>query len=206
MQNNRYTINGIIFYINADESLVQMADVLAQAMKSIPVDRICDDYKFEIGFSVFICKKTGDGFTLFVPDYLNNPFLNTTEDLTISLWILMEQSNFIKEFNIEGVSTRFDEEIVIAENALSSSLICLQRFSDLGKGASGWCVESIEKRQDDKYHTIETKKYSSCYAYELLQKRKALIKALAFPYGYIIVFDGDSIVEILNENDISLIQ
>ena len=158
MQNNRYTINGIIFYINADESLVQMADVLAQAMKSIPVDRICDDYKFEIGFSVFICKKTGDGFTLFVPDYLNNPFLNTTEDLTISLWILMEQSNFIKEFNIEGVSTRFDEEIVIAENALSSSLICLQRFSDLGKGASGWCVESIEKRQDDKYHTIETKK------------------------------------------------
>lgn len=35
MQNNRYTINGIIFYINADESLVQMADVLAQAMKSI---------------------------------------------------------------------------------------------------------------------------------------------------------------------------
>ena len=176
MQNNRYTINGIIFYINADKSLVQMADVLAQTMKSIPVDRICDDYKFEIGFSVFICKKTGDGFTLFVPDYLNNPFLNTTEDLTISLWILMEQSNFIKEFNIEGVSTRFDEEIVIAENALSSSLICLQRFSDLGKGASGWCVESIEKRQDDKYHTIETKKYSSCYAYELLQKRKALIK------------------------------
>ena len=46
-----------------------------------PVDRTCDDYKFEIGFSVFICKKTGDGFTLFVPDYLNNPFLNTTEDL-----------------------------------------------------------------------------------------------------------------------------
>ena len=114
--------------------------------------------------------------------------------------------NHIKEFNIEGVSTRFDEEIVIAENALSSSLICLQRFSDLGKGASGWCVESIEKRQDDKYHTIETKKYSSCYAYELLQKREALIKALAFPFGYIIVFDGDSIVEILNENDISLIQ
>ena len=60
MQNNRYTINGIIFYINADESLVQMADVLAQAMESISVDRICDDYKFEIGFSVFICKKTGD--------------------------------------------------------------------------------------------------------------------------------------------------
>lgn len=206
MRNNRYMINGIVFYINADEALMPMADVLAQAMKNIPVERICDDYKFEIGFSVYICKQTDNGFTLVAPDYLNHPLLNTTEDLTVPLWILTEQTSFLREFNIEGVPTRFDKEIVIAENALSSSLICLQRFSDLGKGASGWCVESIEKKQDGKYYTIETSKYHSCYAYELLQSRKALIKALAFPYGYIIVFDGDSIIEILDENNVSLIK
>lgn len=116
----------------------------------------------------------------------------------------MEQTTLLNEYKADGVPTRFDEEIVIAENALSSSLICLQRFSDLGKGASGWCVESIEKQQDDKYRIIETKKYSSCYAYELLQKRESLIKALAFSYGYLIVFDTDNIVEILDENDINL--
>ena len=204
MQNSSYIINNIKFYINADEALAPVADILAQEMKSIPVDRIYDDYKFEIGFSVFTCKAKDDGFTIVAPDYLNSPFLNTTDDLTIPLWILMEQTTLLNEYKADGVPTRFDEEIVIAENALSSSLICLQRFSDLGKGASGWCVESIEKRQDDKYRIIETKKYHSCYAYELLQKRESLIKALAFPYGYLIVFDTDNIVEILDENDISL--
>lgn len=116
----------------------------------------------------------------------------------------MEQTTLLNDYKVEGVPARFDEEIVIAENALNNRSICLQRFSNLGKGASGWCIESIEKQKDNKYHTIETKKYSSCYAYELLQKRQSLIKALAFPYGYLIVFDGDDIVEILDENDIRL--
>ena len=204
MQNSSYIINNIKFYINADEALAPMIDILAQSMKSVPIEKLHDGYKIEIGFSVFILKATDDGFTIVAPDYLNSPFLNTTDDLTIPLWILMEQTTLLNEYKSDGVPTRFDEEIVIAENALSSSLICLQRFSDLGKGASGWCVESIEKQQDDKYRIIETKKYHSCYAYELLQKRQSLIKALAFPYGYIIVFDGDDIVEILDENDVSL--
>ncbi len=50
MQNSSYIINNIKFYINADEALAPMIDILARSMRSIPIDKIHDDYKIEIGF------------------------------------------------------------------------------------------------------------------------------------------------------------
>ena len=205
MEFNTCIINGIEFSVRADESIISQAQLLFRAIKTIPVEKIRDGYKFEIGFSVFICTTTDDGYKIVVPDYVNSPFLNTTDDLTIALWILLEQIELLNMYGIEGVSTRFDDEIVIAKNALENPIISLQRYSDLGKGASGWCVEALEKKSDGTFKTIAAKEYESIYAYQLLKKRPALIKVLALPYDFIVAFDGDQISEILNESNESVI-
>ncbi len=49
-----------------------------------------------------------------------------------------------------------------------------------------------------------SEEYESIYAYQLVKLRPALLKVLMLPYDYIVVFDGDTIVEILNENDESV--
>lgn len=205
MQTNSYTVNGIEFFLSADESLISQAKILIRAINTIPIENIKDGYKIEIGFSVFICIAAKDGYKIVVPDYLNSPFLNTTDDLTIALWILFEQTELLNMYGIEGVSTRFDDEIVVAKNALENPIISLQRYSDLGKGASGWCVEAIEERLDGTFQTITTKEYESIYVYQLLEKRSCLIKALALPYEYFVVFDNNEISEILNERNESII-
>lgn len=205
METNSCIVNGVNFSVSADESLIPQAQVLFHAIKSIPIEKMRDGYKIEIGFSVFICIATNDGYKIVVPDYLNSPFLNTTDDLTIALWILFEQTELLNMYSLEGVATRFDDEIVIAKNTLENPTICLQRYSDLGKGASGWCVEAIEEKSDGKFQTVSTQHYESIYAYQLLQKRASLIKVLALPYEYVVVFDGDEITEILDENNKSII-
>lgn len=205
METNNCIVSGINFSVSADESLISQAQVLFRAIKTIPIEKVRDGFKFEIGFSVFICIGTNDGYKIAVPDYLNSPFFNTTDDLTIALWVLLEQTELLNMYGIEGVSTRFDDEIVIAKNALENPIISLQRYSDLGKGASGWCVEAIEEKSDGRFQTIATKDYESIYVYQLLQKRPSLIKALALPYEYLAVFDGDEINQILNENNQSII-
>ena len=43
------------------------------------------------------------------------------------------------------------------------------------------------------------------YAYQLLNIRPSVLKALMLPYDYIVVIDGDDIIELLNEKDESII-
>lgn len=206
MKTINYTVNGIGFSVSADESIISLAQILFRAIVRIPVERIKDGYKFEMGFSVFICAATDTGFKIVVPDYLSSPFSNTAEDLTVALWILLEQTEMLKGYGIEGVPTRFDDEIVVAKNALESPAISLQRYSDLGKEASGWCIEALKEKADGTYQMVQAEGYESIYAYQLLQKRSSLLKVLVLPYEYVVVVMGDEIVEILNENDESLME
>lgn len=199
-------VNGVKYRLSVDESLAPYCEVLFRALRSVPANTMRDGYKFEIGFSVFICVTEEDGYRILAPDYINSPFINTTEDLTIPLWIMFEQVELLNEYGVGGIPTRFDDEIVIADSALDSRIISMQRYSDLGKGASGWCIEAVQENEDGSMGTESTTRYESIYAYQLLQKRASLIKALVLPYDYLVVFDGDEIGEILNENDVSIMQ
>lgn len=199
-------VNGVKYRLSVDESLTPYSEVLFRALRSVPANAMRDGYKFEIGFSVFICVTEEDGYRILAPDYINSPFINTTEDLTIPLWIMFEQVELLNKYGVGGIPTRFDDEIVIADSALDSRIISMQRYSDLGKGASGWCIEAVQENEDGSMGTESTTRYESIYAYQLLQKRASLIKALVLPYDYLVVFDGDEIGEILNENDVSIMQ
>lgn len=198
-------INCVKYFANADESIIPKANILFNSIKSIPANDFKNGYKLEIGFTVFIFLSEKDGYKIVVPDYLNNPFFNTTDDLTIALWILSEQIELLEKYNISGVPVRFDDEIVTAVNALENSLISLQRYSNLGKNASGWCIESIGKKEDGSFYTIETKEYKTIYAYELLQTRPELLKILVMPYEYFVVINDETVIEILNEKNESVI-
>jgi hypothetical protein len=47
--------------------------------------------------------------------------------------------------------------------------------------------------------------YSTIYAYELFAKRPALLRVLALPRVYLVVFEENSIADILNEKNESLL-
>lgn len=188
-----------MFSASVEEPLFTQVQILFLSIKTIPPENIKNGYKLEIGFSIFILVENDNGYCIVVPDYTKSPFSDTTEDLTIALWIQFEQIDLLKLYDIQGTPVRFDDKIAVAKNALQENLISLQRFSDLGE--SGWCVESIEHGEDGKFHNVSTNEYESYYVYQLLKLRPSLMKALALPYDYIVVFEGDTINAILNEQD-----
>ena len=197
-------INGIKFKFSVEESLYPQTQALLQAIKTIPQGKLRNGFKIEIGFSVFILVETAEGYNIIVPDYTKSPFSETTEDLTIALWIQLEQTDLLRLYNLTGEPIRFDDKIVVAKNVLHENQISLQRFSDLGE--SGWCVNAIEKNENGKFLNVTANDYESLYVYQLLKIRPSLIKALVLPYEYIVVFEGDTIIEILNEQDESIVQ
>lgn len=197
METTKVLINGNQFTVSADAALLPYAKLLFGAIKNIPESQIRDGYRMEIGFSLFTCRKAEDGYRIVAPHYTDDPLRNTTEDLTLALWILVQQARVLKKCAVDGVATRFDDKIVTAKGALDSTVVSLQRYDDLGQGASGWCVEAVGEGGEP----VPAEGYESLYAYELLQIRPALLQVLALPYHYLVVMDEEQIHAILNEND-----
>ena len=155
---NTYTkeINGIKYTIKVDDMLYFQSQALWRAISDIPVGRLKDGFKIQIGFSLYILQKAISGYCIVTPDYEPTPFLKVTEDLTLAFWIQMEQ---------------------------------LDMFQN----------------KDGKFSNVDTTEYESIYAYQLLNIRPSVLKALMLPYDYIVVIDGDDIIELLNEKDESII-
>lgn len=141
-----------------DDAFLFQSQILWKAIESVSVDELRDGYKFEIGFSLFILHGSGIEYNVIVPDYTLSPFYNTTDDLTLAFLIHMEQVSMLQKYNIEGKSVRFDDEIVVASNALDRTTICLQRFKNLN--GSGWCINEIARGDDGEY---EKDKYKEDY-------------------------------------------
>lgn len=152
---------------------------------------------------MYILKKAIDDYCIVTPDYESTPFLKVTEDLTLAFWIQMEQQKMLQKYHIDGETIRFDDEIAIAKGSIVKPRICLQRFRDLG--GSGWCANEISQNKDGKFSNVNTTEYESIYAYQLWNMRPSVLKLLMLPYDYIVVIDGDDIIEILNEKDESII-
>lgn len=198
-------INGISYRISMEEVLYSQAKTLFHAIETIPYEKIRDGFKIEIGFSVFILVKNfDDEYTIVTPDYTKNPFVDTTDDLTVSLGIQFEQINILKSYNIVGEGIRYDDKLAVAKNALNKEYIYLQRFSDLGE--SGWCVNEITLDKSGKFSCKTADEYESYYAYQLLNIRPSLVKILLLPYDYIVILRNDDVLEILNEKDESIIE
>lgn len=72
--------------------------------------------------------------------------------------------------------------------------IYLQRSSNCEKGDSGWYIGPVN--EEDNIEELE-----AFYAYQLLKIRPELIKVLASPFEYMIIFEKEEIQAVLNEND-----
>lgn len=202
MQKYIEEINNIKYRFCVEEMLYPQVKHLLRAIETISKEELHNGYIIEVGFSLFILSETSEGYDITVPDYAGNPFADTTEDLTIAMWIQSEQTDMLRTYKLAGESLRFDDKIVVAKSSLEKPQISLQRFPDLG--GSGWCVKAIEKDADGSYQNENTEEYKVYYAYQLLQIRPALLKALVLPYDYIVVFDKEDIAEILNEKNESI--
>ena len=194
-------INGVNFSAKAEEPLYPQLQTLFQLIESIPPHEIKNGYRLEAGFTTFtFVEKTGV-YQIMAPDFQKNPLADVTDDLTLALWVQLEQIHLLHTYNIGGETTRFFDKIIVVKQALNESDISLQRFSNCSKGDSGWCIESVKNRGSNNAND-----YESYYAYQLLKLRPELIKVLALPCEYLVVFSGNNIKAILNEKNENLVK
>lgn len=195
-------INGINFTFSADEALRPFAEPLLEAIEYIPAEKIKDGFRIRAGFSTFMLSEHGIGFDIAAPDYTDDPLTVLTTDLTLALHVQYRQVLLLHKYGIVGKAIHFYDKIAVAKGALEKELVSMQRFAELG--GSGWSVETFTLDEDGTARPVEAEDYEAVYAYELISRRPELIDALCLPDGYIAVYRGKELIELLDDNNESV--
>ncbi|MBY0599689.1 immunity protein Imm33 domain-containing protein [Bacillus bingmayongensis] len=186
------------FIAQADECFAMQVEGLFHFLTEVENDRLIDGFSIQVGWSIYFLDKREDGFHITVHDYTKNPFQDMTDDLTISLWILLNQVSFVKSLAIEGELLRFCDKVVAAKNVLELDNIYLERTKGCEKGDSGWYIGPVNDEDD-------TEEYEAFYAYELLKLRPSLIQVLTLPSEYLVIFEKDEMKAVVDENNVNIL-
>ncbi|URZ02156.1 immunity protein Imm33 domain-containing protein [Clostridium felsineum] len=192
-------IGGKLFRVTAEEYLKEQAEALIDVIGNIESSKLKDKFKVQIGWNIFIIIEDSYGFNIVSPDYSKNPFSESTNDLTIPLWIQLEQGALLNRLRLEVEQISFQDKIVCAKEVLSIDSIYMERTSEHEKGDSGWYIGAVNE-------SITDDELEAYYAYQLLKIRPSIIKTLALPSGYMAVFEKDELKVVLNENDIDVLK
>jgi hypothetical protein len=191
-------IHNALFYASAEELLINQVQGLFQIIEGIPPEKIKNGFSTELGGMIFYLREKDGDYYIAAPDYVKNPHIDDTYDLTISLWVLFEQVRLLKQYNIDGEATRFSDRVFVAKESFSESTIRMERIPVSNKGNSGWYIEALPSNVDMGLEAI--------HAIQLLKLRPSLIKVLGLPFGYMVIFEGDTIKEIIDEKNENIME
>ncbi|NTU33131.1 hypothetical protein HPY27_23505 [Brevibacillus sp. HB1.1] len=189
-------IHNRTFVVTCKEFLVKQADFLLDVFADVEDETgpIKNGAKIQVGWTILLVFERDGYMEIVAPDYDENPFSETTSDLSVSLVVQMAQNNCLQTVRAEGEAALFQDKIVVAKGAFEQEHVYLQRAEDVRKGDSGWYLGPVEGE-------VESDQLESYYVYQLLKLRPSLLQALALPRGYIVVFQGDLIEAVLDEHD-----
>ncbi|MBC2379093.1 hypothetical protein HBP49_12910 [Listeria welshimeri] len=180
--------------INAEKELEPQVRNLFMILERVGSDKLVDGFSFQVGWSIYnIHEKENGNFVITTPDYSKNPFEDVTEDLTLALWVQLEQGHFLRKLNIEGLTIKFSDKIILTKGVLELENIYLQRTGEVEQDDSGWYIGPIEDTNTTELYAL--------YAYQLLKLKPEIIQVLALPNDYMVIFDGKEVKAVLNEND-----
>ncbi|PLS19259.1 hypothetical protein CVD28_02275 [Bacillus sp. M6-12] len=161
-------------------------------------DILKDNYKIQVGWSFYILCLHDGVFSVLSPDHISNPFKETTEDLSLSLFVQVQQNEVLKKAKIQGESVSFQDTILVHKDALKSDSLCLERMDGRQSGESGWFIGTLD--DTDSSSTTEND-FKQIYVYELLHSKPELMKFLSLPTGCLVVLENKEITVLDTKNE-----
>jgi hypothetical protein len=197
--------------LKCDYRLEQQAEWLLKTIGEIhKTDPIQDGSTIEVGWSILVLVASDTGKLIVCePDFDEDPLEKVVDDITRTLYVLAEQNYIITETHTAETAQipRFDQTVILKKGVLDEENIYLERSEqdDENEDDSGWFIGNSDDDDIDEDEELSDEEideeYEACYVYELLAKRPALLSVLGLPTGYIVVFVGDEIDAIVDEND-----
>jgi len=186
-------IHGRDIVVQCEDYLHRQAVFLVDLLKQTQPELIGEGNRLRVGWSILTFRSRDDELLVCEPDFSGNPFESTRDDVTWTLLVLARQQDCLRDLGLAEVPVCFHDKIVIAAGCLGESKIYLERKPPKA-GDSGWYIG----RPDPSGNNTDLE---AIYVYQLLESRPLLMQYLLLPPGYLIVLEGERVLEVLDEND-----
>ena len=152
-----------------------------------------DGAVIEYGWAPLRVKAEDRDLLLCEPNYAGDPneFVPTVDG---TLHVLAGQTALLHGLGIEGVAAKYNQGVVLKRGVLQIPHIYLHRRSPVNEHDSGWYIGPA----DEGNRPPPDSELESTYVFSLLAPRPSLLQAMALPYEYLAVFDGDKIEVVLD--------
>lgn len=182
------------------ESVARQAQWLLRFLARLDREKglITGGSRIQAGWALLTINEEGTDLVVHAPDFDRDPFQTTTTDLTVFLSVQAQQNDFLRRLGLHGESVSFQEKVVTAQGALQQDRVYLERTAERSADDSGWYVGPVEGPTDEP-------QLEALFVYQLLHVRPSLLQALALPAGYLVVFRGQEVEAVLNEENKDLL-
>lgn len=128
------------------------------------------------------------------PDFAAWPEERWVPTIDLSLDVLAAQTSLLRGLDVDAEDVFFDQKVIAAPGAIEASGVFLRRGDRLTEEDSGWLLGTLE----DPEALTRGEGLEGLWVASLVERRPALLQALVLPAGFIAIFSGDSIDQILD--------
>lgn len=155
--------------------------------------KLQDGVRIQMGWSVLTIKAEEGALRVYEPDFDRNPFEDLKPGAGTTLRVLAEQVLVLGMIEETGEDTRFDQSVVVHQDALDQERIFLKRDVPRAPQDSGWLIADISQAGEVLEEGLKVVSIAALY-----RQRPALLKCLSVPQSYIITMNGGEIESVFD--------
>ncbi|HEX7639889.1 MAG TPA: hypothetical protein VF457_15945 [Burkholderiaceae bacterium] len=184
---------GATVRVNYAPGLERQADWLLSVLGEMASSgaRLAPDVRVQIGWSFIQLRADGDELIVCEPDFAGNPFKDLRRDVSVTLQVQASQNDFISRLGVAPTMVSFQDKIIFSKGCLGVDRIYAERIDPkVNSHDSGWFFGYVDGDND-------ASNLQAGYVYHLLALRPILLQILLLPAGYMVVFNGERVEDIL---------
>lgn len=184
------------------EGYARMAANVLDAFESLAASgtEMKPDTQIRFGWSTLRLAEDGEALRVTEPDFARWP-ANWSPTIDITLRVLGEQTCLLRRLGVDGEDAFFDQVIIAASGALAQTRIFMRRTSSMSPEDSGWLLASTDDPEALSRDDIEPVLIAS-----LVTARPELLQAITLPAGFVALFSGDSLEQVLDSTNRPLLK
>lgn len=186
-------VHGIPVRARAADFLARQATTILDLLEGMKRESIVAGLSIQFGWAPLRLVDDGAGLVLQTIDFAGDPLEAWTEDLTIALGVLVQQTVFQSKVGVAPVDVGFNETFTMEEGADDAASVYLERDAVTPERTSGW---HLGVRAADSVPRDVTTRYIS----ELPRLRSPALQVLTLPAGVFVGITGDEIDVVYDEH------
>lgn len=154
-----------------------------------------DGFTLQIGWAPLWLREEDGGFTVLTRDFQNDPRTASTEDLTLTIQVMVSLTHTAQTAGVDPEDVSWDERVFCINGWDKAEMLQLVRTDDRDVNSSGWFVDTSPPASTDE---PEADEMVAIPMWKMLQLRPAIARALSLRSTTVTLVKGDHIVAIFD--------